>query len=71
MTIERKTHTLGSIHQLSLRGSDAPPRARLQDIVALALVIAFGALVNLRPGPVSPPASAATVDGSATLFKRN
>ena len=70
MNIERKTHSLGSPHQLSLRGSDTPPRARLQDIVALALVIAFGALGNLRPGPVSPQSSATVVDGSATLFKR-
>lgn len=75
MNIEYKTHTLGAIRQPSLRGTEVPPRARLQDIAAIALVIAFGALCNLRPGPVSPLATGATADGSntaaAVLFKRN
>lgn len=71
MSIERKIHPLGSIRQPSPRGSRAPRRVRLQEIAALALVIAFGAMGSLRPSLISPMATGADPTAASALFKRN
>lgn len=68
---ERKIHPLGSIRQPSPRGSRGPRGARVPEIAALALAIAFGAMGSLRPGLISPMATAG-LDGPATaLFKQH
>lgn len=66
MSIQPKIHALGSIRQASPCGARVRRRARIQEIAALALVIAFGALGNLRPGLTSPVTTGVDLDGSAT-----
>ncbi|MBV2132410.1 hypothetical protein KRX52_06285 [Pseudomonas sp. MAP12] len=75
MSIQPKIHALGSIRQPSPCGTRVRRRARMQEIAALTLVIAFGAMGNLRPSLISPLATGVDPDGSASapaaLPKRN
>ncbi len=75
MSIQAKIHAPGAIRQPSPRGTRVRRRARMQEIAALTLVIAFGAMGSLRPGLTSPMATGADLDGSASaaaaLPKRN
>lgn len=73
MSIQPKIQALGSVRQPSPCGARVRRRARMQEIAALTLVIAFGAMGNLRPG--LSVTSGVDLDGSArapaALPKRN
>jgi len=75
MSIQPKIHALGSVRQPSPCGARVRRRARMQEIAALTLVIAFGAMGNLRPGLSTPVTTGVDLDGSArapaALPKRN
>lgn len=66
MSVQAKIHALGSIRQLSPCGARVRRRARIQEIAALTLVIAFGALGNLQSDLISPVATGVDLDGSAS-----